>query len=301
MAECVGRESDRPLIGVMPKFVSSERIPSSVSSCDSLVMASNYLRAISAAGGVPVIVPIVDDDDVYEALLPLMDGFLLTGGADLDPRLYDGDVACDKLGVTVPERERTEYRVLDYAYAHDVPLLGICRGIQLLNVYNGGSLYEDLEERFEKTRPLGACEEGAGAEDVDVEERGAERLGTASAGLASADDAGGDTAPVKHWQDLEYGEPSHAVRVADGSLLQEMFGQSELRVNSMHHQGIRRLGSGLEVMARASDGLVESVRVPNLTFAMGIQWHPEYLGAKGGMNRIFERLVAEAAAYRLRK
>ena len=260
---CEQTAAARPLIGVMPKLVTADRLPKTVSSCDSLLVADNYLQALMAAGAIPVLLPITDDDAVYAQLFSMVDGFLLTGGADLDPRLYGGDAANEKLGVHVGARERVEFRVLDFAFAHDAPLLGICRGIQLLNVYRGGTLYEDLGEHL-----------------PEVDERGL---------------------PVRHWQDIDYALPSHEVRLAEGSLLGELLGASSVMTNSMHHQGIRQLACGLEVMAVGPGGLVEALRVPELTFAVGLQWHPEYLGTHANMNRIFERLVSEAAAYRARK
>ena len=263
MVEAEARRARRPLIGVMPKYVTSDRIPKTVSSCDSLIVADNYLKAVLAAGGMPIVLPICDDDAVYDEFFAMVDGFLLTGGADLDPRLYGGDATNEKLGVHVGIREKVEYRVLDYAFSHDVPLLGICRGVQLLNVYCGGTLYEDLGEH-----------------------------------LPEYDDQG---RPVKHWQDIAYSEPSHEVELKPESLLSELLGTRTVKTNSMHHQGVRQLGEGLEVMASGPGGLVEALRASDLSFAVGLQWHPEYLGNHAGMNRIFERLVSEAAAYRERR
>ena len=255
--------SSRPLIAVMPKYLTADRIPKTVSSCDSLLIADNYFQAIIAAGGTPLLLPITDDASVYDELFSLADAFLLTGGADLDPRLYGGDASNDKLGVHVGVREAVEYRALDYIFANDVPVLGICRGIQLLNVYKGGTLYEDLAEH-----------------------------------LPEFDESG---LPVVHWQGIDYSLPSHTVSLVEGSLLSEILGSSVATTNSMHHQGIRELASGVEAMAFGPGGLVESLRVPDLSFAVGLQWHPEYLGVHEGMNQIFERFVAEAAAYHARK
>lgn len=253
----------KPLIGVMPKYLTADRLPKTVSSCDSLLVADNYYQAIMAAGGIPVLLPITEDEAVYDDFFAMVDGFLLTGGADLDPSLYGGDCENDKLGVHVGKRERVEFRVLDFAFAHDVPILGICRGIQLLNVYKGGTLYEDLAEHL-----------------PELDEEGQ---------------------PVKHWQDIDYSLPSHRVHLEEGSLLSNLLDTVEVTTNSMHHQGLRRLAEGIEVLAHGPGGLVEAIRVPELSFAVGLQWHPEYLGKHECMNRIFERFVAEAAAYRERR
>ena len=256
-------QADKPIIVVMPKYLTADRLIKSISSCDSLLIADNYFRSIIAAGGIPVLFPITEDEAVCNSVLELADGILLTGGADLDPRLYGGNAEDENLGVHVANRERTEYRVLDYIFAHDVPMLGICRGIQLLNVYSGGTLYEHLADN-----------------------------------LPEADE---DGVEIKHWQDIDYSLPSHKVRLVEGTLIADMLEVDEVVTNSMHHQGIKQLSPKLEAMAYGPGGLVEAVRVPDLSFAVGLQWHPEYLGTHANMNRIFERLIAEAKDYRLRK
>ena len=256
-------QMERPIIAVVPKYLTADRLTKNISSCDSLLIANNYFRAVMAAGGLPMLFPITEDESVLESVLELVDGILLTGGADLDPRLYGGNAEDANLGVHVDIRERAEYRVLDYIFAHDVPMLGICRGIQLLNVYQGGTLYEHLADHLPET-----------------DEDGVE---------------------IKHWQDIDYSLPSHKVRLVEGTLVADMLGVDEVMTNSMHHQGIKQLSPNLQAMAYGPGGLVEAVCVPELTFAVGLQWHPEYLGAHADMNRIFERLVSEAKDYRLRK
>lgn len=254
------RRVPRPLIAVMPKYLTADRLDRSISSCDSLLIADNYLKAIVAAGGVPFVLPVSVGEEALDVIFDMVDGFLFTGGADLDPRLYGGDAGNEKLGVHVAVREGVEYRALDYAFAHDVPILGICRGIQLFNIYKGGTLYEDLGENL-----------------PEVDEFGQR---------------------VVHWQDIDYSLPSHKVRFVEGSLLSELLDANEATTNSMHHQGVRKLAAGVEAMAYGPGGLVEAVRLPELTFAVGLQWHPEYLGEQEGMNRIFEALIEQAAAYR---
>lgn len=260
MCELNSSVKRKPCIAVMPKYVTSDRIPREVSSCDSLLIADNYLKAIERAGGVPLVLPITDDRETYRAIFSLVDGFLLTGGTDLSPSLYGGDASNELLNVREPMREAAELCVLDHVFANDVPLLGICRGIQLLNVYKGGSLYEDLGQA-----------------------------------LPEADE---DGQPIVHWQSIDYSLPSHRVKLVEGGLLSEILDADEVVTNSMHHQGVRRLADSLEAVAYGPGGLVEALCAPELTFALGLQWHPEYLGEHQGMNRIFEALVDQAAAYR---
>lgn len=262
MCETNSQQVRRPFIAVMPKYVTSDRLPHEVSACDSLLIADNYLQAIIRAGGIPLVLPITDNAETYDAIFSLADGFLLTGGTDLSPNLYGGNSENEMLNVRESVREGVEFRLLDYAFEHDVPLLGICRGIQLLNVYKGGTLYEDLVE-----------------------------------GLPEEDEGG---QPIVHWQSIDYSLPSHTVKLVEGALLSELLERDEAFTNSMHHQGVRRLADSLEPLAYGPGGLVEALRVPELTFAVGLQWHPEYLGAHQNMNRIFEAFVEQASAYRER-
>ena len=130
----------RPVIGVVPTYDPNEGI---------LRMNNHYAQAIVAAGGAPVIIPFTSDVSVYESLLPRLDGFVLSGGQDISPVRYGGDITYGKLSELTPEREEVEYLLLSYAYQFDFPLLGICRGMQMVNVFFGGTLYLDIEEQFD--------------------------------------------------------------------------------------------------------------------------------------------------------
>ena len=147
--------ASRPVIGIVPTYDPNEGI---------LRMNNHYAQAIVAAGGAPLIVPFTSDVSVYESLLPRIDGFVLSGGQDISPVRYGGDITYGKLSELTPEREEVEYLLLSYAYQFDYPLLGICRGMQMINVFFGGTLYLDLEEQFD-----GMC----AADDVPVPAEGA--------------------------------------------------------------------------------------------------------------------------------
>ena len=151
----------RPVIGIVPTYDPNEGV---------LRMNNHYAQAVVAAGGAPLIIPFTSDVSVYESLLPRIDGFVLSGGRT-SARCYGGDITYGKLSELTPEREEVEYLLLSYAYQFDFPLLGICRGMQMINVFFGGTLYLDLEEQFDgvsalddapdasegvRTRPAGA-------------------------------------------------------------------------------------------------------------------------------------------------
>ena len=106
----------------------------------------SYVRALTAAGCAPVLIPILDDDDRLRAIYDRLDGIVFPGGADVAPREY-GEEPIDNLNVIEPARDRTELTLARWAFADDLPTLGICRGQQLLNVALGGTLYQDLRHQ----------------------------------------------------------------------------------------------------------------------------------------------------------
>ena len=127
-------DQKRPVIGVVPLYDIQR---------DSLWMIPGYLDGIAAAGGIPVVLPLTEDEQVLGQLAYEIDGFLMTGGQDVSPALY-GEERLDSCGETLPVRDGMESRLFQLCLERDVPVLGICRGIQLMNVLLGGTLYQDL-------------------------------------------------------------------------------------------------------------------------------------------------------------
>ena len=124
----------RPLIGIVP-LVDAQR--------ESYWMLPGYMRGVEQAGGLPIMLPLTDDDAALRQLADTCGGFLLTGGQDVSPALY-GAAPAPACGETCPARDAMETKLLALALEQDKPVLGICRGIQFLNVYLGGTLYQDL-------------------------------------------------------------------------------------------------------------------------------------------------------------
>lgn len=190
----------------------------------------NYAIAVQRAGGLPLLlVPgeaVTEDPD---QLLDRVDGLLLAGGADVDPGSYGAEPHPEARG-TWPERDRFEVALARRAIEREVPLLGICRGMQLLNVALGGTLVQHLPE-------------------VVGHERHRAVPGT-------------------------FGD--HEVRLAPGTLAHRAAGAERIGVKSHHHQGVDRLGEGLEVSGRsADDDLIEAIELPGHGFCLGVIWHPE--------------------------
>lgn len=208
-----------------------------------------YADAVLAAGGLPVLIA-HGDASVAGAYLALCDGLVITGGAfDIAPELY-GEARREGCGPEKAERTAFEATLCEAALAARLPVLGVCGGMQLLNVVRGGTLHQDLS--------------------ADVGVRGHEQ--------AEPKDA-----------------PSHQVEIVPGTLLASLVGPQPLAVNSTHHQAVREPGQGVLVSARAGDGVVEAIEIPDVPFALGVQWHPESAAAHEGRHAAIYRGLVTAA------
>jgi putative glutamine amidotransferase len=220
---------DRPVIGLCTAV---ERARWSVWDQDAVLLPRNYVNEVNRAGALAVLLPpdprLVDEP---ADALDLLDGLLLAGGADIDPASY-GERAHPETHDTVPERDAFEIALALAAIERDLPVLGICRGMQLINVALGGTLNQHLPEHVghtEHRRVLGSFD-------------------------------GSD----------------HDVDVIEGTLAMSVIGSARHATKSHHHQGVERLGEGLRVSARSAiDELVEAIELPQSSFVLGVQWHPE--------------------------
>jgi putative glutamine amidotransferase len=226
--------SARPLIGIPAQTLQAiDGIPEGLP--HSWVMNSRYYQATAAAGGAPVMIPLFDEDlATLRALYDRLDGILLAGGVDMDPCTF-GDAPHPKLGRTDPARDAVEIALARWAVDDRKPILGLCRGLQVMNVALGGTLFQDIEAQVP-----GALKH--------------------------------DYYPTAGF---ERDHPAHLVAIADGSRLAAAFGVPDVTVNSMHHQAVREVAPALHVSARAPDGLIEAVESGTDHFLVGVQWHPE--------------------------
>lgn len=207
-----------------------------------------YVQAVSQAGGTPVLIPLGLPEPTLVELMPHLDGIIFTGGGDVHPARY-GNQPHPLVNSVDEDRDRVEIALFRAAYDRRMPFLGICRGLQLVNVALGGSLYEDLLAQNPQS--------------------------------------------IKHdfFSDKPPDYLAHPITVEQDTRLAGILGATSLEVNSLHHQGIRRLAAGLRAIAHAPDGLIEAVQVNDYPFGLAVQWHPEWMQAHLAMRAVFSKFV----------
>jgi putative glutamine amidotransferase len=213
-----------------------------------------YTRAVALGGGAPVMVPVGIGESALRAVYEQLDGLLISGGGDLSPACYGMEQHPQVQGVDA-ERDAVELQLIHWALDDDKPLLGVCRGLQAINVALGGALFQDIPSEV----------------------------------------------PDAQRHDWFPGFPldhiAHRVTVDQGSALQAALGATDavMEVNSLHHQAIRAVASGLHVVARAEDGIIEGIEAPDRGFALGVQWHPELMLERHPPMRCLFEALAQAA------
>lgn len=217
----------------------------------------DYVAALQRAGA--TVREIAPGRDALPAALDACDGVLLTGGADVDPGEY-GEAPHETVELDL-ERDRYELAIARDAIARDLPLLAICRGVQVLNVAAGGTLVQDIPSQ--SAQPLGhsiTMPKDAIAHDVAV------LPGTCLSVLLASELGAGGRIPV----------------------------------NSRHHQSVKAPAPGFVVSATASDGVIEAIERPDAQFCVGVQWHPENFWRTGQFRTLFDGLVQAAVTHRQR-
>ena len=231
-------------------------------------LGKGYYQSVIRAGGVPVVIPPSADKEVLMNTLDHIDALILSGGGDINP-LYAGEEPIPGLHGINQERDLPELLITRLAYNRQLPMLGICRGIQTLAVALGGKVCQDI---------------------------GSEELRVKSEEFATA---------VKHSQDADRSEPTHSVTIEEDSTLLNIYKEKLsplssllsplLYVNSFHHQAVNEPGDKFRVVATAKDGIVEAIESTEFKSIIGVQWHPECM--EEGLP-LFQWLVDEACAYR---
>ena len=198
-------------------------------------------RPVEAAGGVPILLPYWEKRETIESLLDLVGGLLLAGGRDVDPRFYR-ETPHPNLKEIEPLRDPIEIEAIQKVLRRDMPLLGICRGIQTINVAAGGTLFQDIPS-FIKT---------------DIEHSNDWKIAL----------------------DPKASQSHHPIEIDPSSQLFEIVGETSLPVNSYHHQSVKEVAPGFKVTARAPDGVIEGIESFTHSFVLGIQCHIELLWDK---------------------
>jgi putative glutamine amidotransferase len=239
---------DRPRVGI-PWRTSAEE-----SAKDRSGKIKYYEDAVRSAGGEPVLLSLQQPAQLQE-LLPTLDAFVLPGSpADVDPSEY-GSVDRGKSAPADAARENTDRSILNHAFGEKKPVLAICYGCQLLNVYLGGTLIQDLPTETGTTMPH------------------------------SKD----------HISPLASNDPIHGATLDEASRLASIAKSSEARINSSHHQAVERVGKNLRVTAHAPDGTVEGIEwTGDENWVVGVQWHPERMVGDAFSERLFSEFIAAA-------
>jgi putative glutamine amidotransferase len=231
----------KPLIGINADYRASKKDAPAYS-----FITAGYYDAIIKAGGIPVILPPYTNDEDAERVLDMLDGMVLVGGADLDPR-RDGFMLHPSIRLLDQRREEFDRSMMRQIADRRMPVLAVGVGMQLLNISQGGNLYLHLPEDMPKALPH--------KDPLDAAHR-------------------------------------HALNVVPGTLMERVYGDSEIRVNSMHHMACDEIAPGFIVTARSPDGVVEAIEsVQEDWVAIGTQFHPESDTASALDVRIFEEFI----------
>ena len=204
-------------------------------------LQGTYTSAIENSGGIPIIIPYTESDDVLTRYIEICDGVLFSGGCDIEPKKF-GECTKETCGKIQLFRDALEFSFFKKAFEAKKPIMGICRGIQVINVALGGTLYQDIPTEI--------------------------------------------PSDIKHRQSEPNTLPSHEVKILSDTPLMELIGKERMTSNSFHHQSIKALGEGLEVMALADDGIIEAVYYNGENYVRGYQWHPERLSKTVSDNKL---------------
>lgn len=256
----------RPVIGITANYVDGDA-----------TLRDRYYSQVVRAGGIPVIIPPVDDKDVIVNTLDHIDALLLTGGGDHNP-LWFGQEPSPLLHSINATRDLPELLITRLAFNRQIPMLGICRGLQTLALALGGGVAQDISELEHEAVPSEATEG---------------TVGEAGAALAQC----GVVRTIKHSQDADRSLATHSVSLSPQSMLASIYATdgkevNTLCVNSFHHQAVSHGGPRFKATAWAPDGVIEALESTEMKPILGVQWHPEWLGDDGLL--LFRWLVEQA-------
>lgn len=232
------------MIGISCSLLKTQ-IPNTITN-ERYHLSVDYVEAVTKAGAISCMLPILKPDQAREVVSQL-DGIILSGGNDISPSFYENTT-----GKVVPsqdvvlERDLYEIALCQEALRQQKPILGICRGAQLLNIVLGGTLIPEIN----------------------------------------------DSEGINHVQNGQPTEASHKITIEKQSDLYRIVKETEVGVNSYHHQAIHKLGKQLAITAKSEDGYIEAIEYQGNSFALGLQWHPEIMaGRQDNMAALFDFFV----------
>jgi putative glutamine amidotransferase len=221
-----------------------------------LRVRSTYPRAVESAGGIPLLIPLQIDVNTLRRIYDRLEGIVITGGGDIDPSYYGTSQSVYTAEVDT-HRDEAEIQLARWAVEDDKPLLGICRGHQVMNVALGGTLIQDIRDEIPNSL---------------------------------RHDSPSDEWFTKLPHEISIDPDSKLYRALGVTT-------ERLAVNSMHHQSANQLASNLCLVARADDGVIEGIEHPERRFVIGVQWHPEALfDTYAPHKHLFEAFVKAAQA-----
>jgi putative glutamine amidotransferase len=231
----------KPLIGLNADYRAAKKDAPAFS-----YVCAGYYDSVSEAGGIPIILPPTKDDADLNRLVGMLDGVVLVGGADLDPR-RDGYMLHPAVRPLDERREDFDRRLMRLIAKKKMPVFGIGVGMQLINVSQGGTLLLHIPEDLPKALPH---------------------------------------------KDLIDPAHRHGLEVVPGSLMERVYGDGEIRVNSLHHMAVDDVAPGFQATARCPDGVIEAIESTTDWLAFGTQFHPESDSASALDLRIFEEFIS---------
>lgn len=212
---------------------------------------ATYIERIIEVGGLPLLIPSKIGLDDCRQIIQKIDGLLIPGGGDILPLLYNEEPH-PKVTYTIKNEDLFEMELVKLAKKYDKPVLGICRGVQIINVAFGGDLYQDIPSQYKDE--------------------------------------------ICHRQSRENtAEPMHRVYLTEDSILSKILDKSVIDVNTLHHQSVKDVAEGFNVVGKSADGVIEAIESKDGRI-IGVQWHPEILAPKfKEFENLFRNFVEKSA------
>lgn len=250
----------QPIIGITMNFADKDA-----------KLREVYYKQVVAAGATPLLIPPIADKAAIINTLEHIDGLILSGGADINP-LWAGEEPIKELQNINAKRDLAELLITQLAFNRQIPILGICRGMQTLAIALGGKVQQDIYKDYlpvTSTNPSGG--------ETEIENHSLR------------------PATLKHLQDAPFTEATHSISILPGTILKEVYEHETIYVNSFHHQAVKATGKRFKPTAFAADGVIEAMESNEYKAVMGVQWHPEWMEDEG--QKLFKWLANEAAQF----